>query len=142
MGQSSASHADVVGSRMGRIPQRRWTISPSLIGRHGCRSIVIMIVLTFGIDVSSEPARLVDLAHRPESRVEIRRLEHHVLEAAGLLHSLVELIGLLERAPHGRYSDRNMLTVLQHFDTVLYVVRRIGGAKHRLDRIVLNELFK
>src|SRR6516162_377599 len=111
MGQCSAGHANVIGGRVGRIPKRRGTISPSLIGRHGRRSIVIMIVLAFGIDMFSEPARLVDLAHRPKSRVEIRRFEHHILESAGLLHSLVKLIGLLERAPYGRYSHRDMLSV-------------------------------
>src|SRR5262245_40963934 len=142
MGQCTAGHANVVGGRMGRIPQRRWTISPTLIGRHGCRSIVIMIVLAFGIDMFSESARLVDLARRPKSRVKIRSFEHHVLEADGLLHSLVKLIGLFERAPHGGYSHANMLTVVQYFDAVLYVVRRIGGAKHRLDRIILDEFFE
>src|SRR5262249_37438995 len=103
----------------------RRTISPTLIGRHGCRSIVIVIVLALGINMFSEPARLVDLAHRPESRVEIRRFEHHVLEAAGLLHSLVKLIGLLERAQHGRYSHRNMLTL---FATRLTSDTRCQGA--------------
>ena len=90
----------------------------------------------------SETARFVELANWPKSRLEVRRLEHHVLQAAGLLHGLEELIGLFERTPHRRHTHRNMLTVFKHFHAMLSVVRRIGGAKHRLDRIVLDEFFE
>ena len=62
---------------------------------------MVMIILTLRVDVFAKAARLVNLAHRPEPRVEVRRLEHHVLKAARLRHRLKELVGLFERAPQG-----------------------------------------
>ena len=115
---------------MGRIPQRRRTISPSLIRGHGLLPIVIMIILALRIRICfpKQPA-LVDLAHWPESRMVVGRLEHHVLEALGLLHGLKELIGLFERSPHGRDIHRDVLAVFEHFHAMLRVVRRIGCSK-------------
>jgi len=37
---------------------------------------------------------------------------------------------------------RNMLAVLGHFHAMLGIVRRISGAEHRLNRIVLDEFFE
>src|SRR5688572_11345291 len=112
MGKASARYADEVGRRMSRIPQRRRTISPSPIGRHGLWPLMVMIILTLRVDVFAKAARLVNLPHGPEPRMVIGRLEHHVLEAAGLLHGVKQLIRLFERAPHGRAIDRDVLAVL------------------------------
>src|SRR5262245_23585250 len=142
MGKTSARHANEVGRRMGRVPQRRRTISPSPIRRHGLWPLEVMIILTLGVNVFAKAARLVNLAHWPEPRMEIGRLEHHVLEAARLRHSLKELIGLFERAPYGRAIDRYMLAVFQHFHAMLCVVRRVGGTKYGLGCVVLDELFE
>src|SRR3954466_10845615 len=100
MTKTSARHADVIGRRVGRIPKRWGTISPSFIRRHRLRPGEVMIIFTLRVNVFAKSARLIDLAHWPEARVEVGRLEHHVLEAARLLHSLKELIGLFYRSPH------------------------------------------
>src|SRR5436190_318202 len=65
-----------------------------------------MIIFTLRVDVFAKPARLVDLAHWPESRVEVGRLEHHVLKTMGLCDRLKELIGLFERSPHGSFDPK------------------------------------
>ena len=121
---------------MRRIPQRRRSDPPALVGIDGRRAVVI--VLALGIHQPPKPARLVDLPHRVAIVVIRARLGHHVRQAS-LLHGLYELLGVLDRAVRGRHARHHVLAVVEGVQAVLGVAGGVGRHEDRFDLRVLHQ---
>ena len=83
-----ARHIDVIGRRVGRIPHRRQTAPPSLIGRGGLLRGVIVVVFSLGKEQLAESPRLVGRSHGVTIGPKTTGLEHHILQQVYLFPNL------------------------------------------------------
>ena len=100
-----------------------------------------MKVFPFGIQELAKPAGLVNLPHPVQVLVEIRGLEHHVLQAAGL-DGIEQLVGSFNRAEHRRHGRRDMFAVLEDLHAMPRVAGGVGRHEDRLDPVVLDQFFE
>ena len=132
-------HADIVGRRVGGVPQGDAADAPILVRPDLVR--VEVIVLPFGVDQLAEAAGLVDFAHRVEVGVETGSLHHHVLQAARL-DGLVEPVGVFQGTPDGGNGAGDVLAVLEDIDRLPGVAGGVGGQEDRLDLVVLDHFLQ
>ena len=120
---------------MRRIPERRHTDSPAL--ERSDRRRPVVEILALGVNHPAESARVIDPTHRVAVIPKAARLSHLIFQHR-LLHRLDKPLGVFERPQRRRNRRHNMLAVLEHFDAMPRMARRIGRNEHRIDTLILN----
>ena len=141
--ETLVGHADVIGARVGGIPQRRAGAAPVSVGadrgRAGRRG---MVVFAFRIDQPPEPSGFVDFFHRVEVVVERGGFKHRVLEPPILFNTFEQPLSLFRLSIVNRHGVTDVLAMFKAEDAVARMGRRVGRQKDRFDRIVFNHLLK